>query len=379
MNELKKEILIDYLSLTFPLMVLAGDDEEAVKEETLNMFIEYLGVDLCEVEESGYAVNGFQEQWTIAKYITIRLCGPRNALGLKTCQLEMKGEGCREFERLSQGKTWHDFLTFLERLNPNYKRLDIAIDDYDGMDVNMKYLIHKFDNKYYTSVFKSPYKLITSLNKGDSITFGSTTSGTQLCIYDKKLEQMSKGKIVNKNYWMRYEMRFRQENAHTMVQALIYDYDDLSQEIYGMNLKLFTFQQLYRILDIKKDNNYNLEHQKNAPTDDLWKSFLENVEKGEFKRPEPRTLKLDNSTDYILPKFMIIFMSMLIRGKGNFNLYEYAFYKDMYNLSGKISKAQFKRLNLFLKETGNEQITMDQYEYYRKQIYNKYMDMEVPF
>lgn len=379
MNESNKEILIDYLSLTFPLMVLAGDNEEEIKNEVIIMLRDYLGLDQCEVEESGYSVNGFQEQYTLSKHIILRLCGPRNSLGFKTCQLELRGEGCREFERLSNGKTWHDFLTFLETLNPNYKRFDIAIDDFDGEDVNLKYLVHKFDNKYYTSVFKSPYKLISSLNKGDSITFGSTTSGTQLCIYDKKLEQSSKGKIVNKNYWTRYEIRFRQENAHAMIQSLIYDYEDPSQEIYGMNLKTFAYQHLYRILDIKNDNNYNLEHQKKAPTDEHWKNFLNNVEKGEFKKAEPRDLKLDGSTDYILPKFMVIFMSMLIRGNGDLALFEYAFYKDMYNLSGKISKAQFKRLNLFLNESGNEQITMADYEKYRKIIFNKYMDMELPF
>lgn len=379
MNESNKEVLIDYLSLTFPLMVLAGDNEEEIKNEVIIMLRDYLGLDQCEVEESGYSVNGFQEQYTLSKHIILRLCGPRNSLGFKTCQLELRGEGCREFERLSDGKTWYDFFTFLETLSPKYKRLDVSIDDFDGDNVNMKYLITKFDNKYYTSVFKSPYKLISSINKGDSITFGSTTSGTQLCIYDKRLEQMSKGRIVNKNYWTRYEMRFRQENADAMVQSLIYNYDDPSQEIYGLNLKAFALQHLYRILDIKKDNGYSLEHQYEIETDEPWKDFLDNVEKGAFKKADPRALKIDNSTDYILPKFMIIFMSMLIRGKGNFNLYEYAFYKDMYNLSGKISKAQFKRLNLFLKETGNEQITMAQYEYYRKQIYNKYMDMEVPF
>ena len=53
----------------------------------------------------------------------------------KTCHLELKGEGCRDFEKRNPDKSWINFVLFLVQLNARFKRIDIAIDDFSGKDV----------------------------------------------------------------------------------------------------------------------------------------------------------------------------------------------------------------------------------------------------
>lgn len=63
----------------------------------------------------------------------------------------MKGEGCRDFERRNLDKTWLNLILNMISLNVKFKRIDIAVDDYEGKYVTMKWLLDKIEKEQYTS------------------------------------------------------------------------------------------------------------------------------------------------------------------------------------------------------------------------------------
>ena len=141
-NELKR-IIIDYLSGTFSLD-LVGDENERVKVfEYVEAWREFLHLDDCQIQECSYATNNFRYQYILSDYITLRLAGPENEFGMKTCQIEMKGEGCREFERLRPDLKWIDLFYFLMEFDTNFKRLDVTIDDLSGNQIKIEDVFKK--------------------------------------------------------------------------------------------------------------------------------------------------------------------------------------------------------------------------------------------
>ena len=73
----------------------------------------------------------------LGEYIILRLDGPMNANYQRTCHLEMKGDACRDFETRNKDKNWINLILFMAQLNANFKRIDIAIDDFKGDVLNM--------------------------------------------------------------------------------------------------------------------------------------------------------------------------------------------------------------------------------------------------
>ena len=98
-----KKIIIDYLSLTFPLKI-TDDSERDEVYKVVNIFKEYFKLEGHEIDEPSRTQNNYRYQFVLSKYIILRCAGPENDFGYRTCQLELKGEGCREFERLKDGK-----------------------------------------------------------------------------------------------------------------------------------------------------------------------------------------------------------------------------------------------------------------------------------
>lgn len=74
-------------------------------------------------------------------------------------------------------------------------------------------------------------------------------------------------------------MRFRNEKPDRVVYQLCKEFEKPT-EFTGCNLQNFAFKQLYRIMDIKEDNNYDVKMQHKVNTDKRWLDFLQNVDKG---------------------------------------------------------------------------------------------------
>lgn len=373
-----KEIKIDYLSVTFPLIVEADDNELAVVLDTVKMISNYLNVNFMEVNREDYSTLRYKYQYALGDSMTLRLSGPENDTGYRTCHLEFKGEGCRDFERRNQDKTWKDLFLYLMRLNGTFKRIDVAIDDYSGEEMPLRRLYDKIKIKQYTSIFNKPPRPIGFIETGLSLTFGSTKSPTQLCVYDKKIEQINKGKEIAEDYWVRYEMRFRDDRANAIVYNLLTDYYDTNELQYGFNMRLFAFEMLYSIIDIKEDNIRNTRNQGHKETDQSWTDFLGGVKKGIIKNPDEKIFSYESSFNYIEPKAAFYLMVRLAQCKANYEIFFYEMLKVLYKLSD-FDKKKLKRFNMFLYQMNLKPYTDEEFAALRTNLFLKIEEMEMPF
>ena len=341
------EIKIDYFSATFPLDCDADDSIMFKVHEMVKLMAQYLNVKNFEIAKSKYAQNNFNYQYQLGEHMILRLDGPMNDCYQRTCHLELKGEGCRDFESRNPKKTWTNFLLFMVQLNARFKRIDIAIDDYSGKDVTLGWLYEKFSKRRYTSVFRSPVAPHGSLDTGLTLQFGSNESPIELVIYDKLAERKKRKKECDKSYWVRYELRFRNDLAERIAHQLI---ATLKGDDYATKFSTFTFEQLYRIIDIKEENNYSIQNQKKAKTDPRWVAFLDNVEKGILPKVEDGLPKTFNQ--YMKAAIPYVSMFLLLKYlevdqvQELFEIEIYKFMKDQM----KFSKQRFQRLNIYLNQ-----------------------------
>ena len=343
------EIKIDYFSTTFPLDIDADDSVMFKVNEMVMMFAQYLNVENFEIEKSKYAQNNYNYQYTLGQHMILRLDGPMNDCYQRTCHFEMKGEGCREFEVRNKDKTWINLILFMVELNARFKRIDVAIDDYEGKDVTLPWLLEKLQKKHYTSIFHSKPQPHGTLEYGLTIQFGTNESPIQLVIYDKLAERKKRRVVTDKEYWVRYELRFRAETAEKLVYKLISTFEDPSEEMYGTKLQKLAFEQLYRVLDIKKENGYNEKSQNKVDTDEKWKAFLDNVEKGTLSNADvlPSTFDtyLKNAMPYVVTYLIVKYLTVC-RDPYLLEIEMFKLLRD--NL--KFSKQRFQRLNIYLNQ-----------------------------
>ena len=204
---------------------------------------------------------------------------------------EMKGHALRMFELrcYNLGVDYQDaylqLFNFFKQSKVDYeididfKRIDIAIDDYSNF-ITRKELKKKFNNGFYTSRLRKrsieeEIEFFRSIeSKGLTFYLGSNCS-KQLCIYDKVEERKSKGVEVVNESWIRYEMRFYNDNANWVFFQIYAGYKD-------KRLNEISAGLLGGILDIKEDNNFKIENQRNAPTWSKWIKFLDDVEAIEY-------------------------------------------------------------------------------------------------
>lgn len=292
------EIKIDYFSATFPLSCDEEDDIQLRVYELVKLIGIYLNVKGFEVKKNPRSHNNYKYEFTLGPHIYLRCDEPLNNKYQRTCQLEMKGEGCRDFENRNKDKTWVTLILFMVQLNARFKRIDIAIDDYEGIHITIHDIIQKISQGFYTSIFISPPLILGSKRSGYTIQFGSNSSNIELVIYDKLLERKKHQQAPSTTYWVRYEMRFRNDNAKRIAYLLSTLYQTHEENLYGLKLQKLADEQLYRILDIKQDNNYSEENQKKALTDPHWLAFLNNVEKGNLRKVEDDDIKQDTLEAY---------------------------------------------------------------------------------
>ena len=380
MEENKFSVKFDYLSVTFPLECDEHEHELMIVYETVQMVAAYLNLEIHEIERQAFANNRFKYQFMLGNHIILRLAGPLNDMQKKTCQLELKGEGCRDFERRNRtDKSWMDFILWLVELNAKFRRVDIAIDDFAGSDVTMSFLLDKLKRKYYTCVFQSKPKPIGTIEDGLTIQMGSNKSLTELVIYDKLIEQQKRRKPTDKDYWVRYEMRFRDDMAERIIYHLCKNYMDLEEELYGFHLEQFACEQLYRILDIKKDNNYSRENQKNAPTDPKWLNFLHNVQKGSLEPLKAATqLHYQKYFDNFERTGSLYIILKFLQADKDPEMFQLELLKSFLRYSD-FDKQKFFKMNMFLEEMRINPLKDDDFELLKEQIKDCIEGMELPF
>ena len=372
----RMEFKIDYFSVTFPLMFDIGDVEEIAIDDKVELVGEFFNLTERLIKKEPRATNRYKVQYTLGENITLRLAGPLDSYGSKTCHLELKGEGCREFETRCPEKTWVDLMTFCNMLDAKATRIDIAIDDYSNQ-LELNWLDKKLDNKYFISSIKNDPRPIGRYKKGFSVTLGSNDSPLQICIYDKKSEQLGRNKFVQEQSWTRYEMRYRGDKAK-LLYSLLYknlrvNKDNLTDAFKKMSLGL-----LYKNLDIKEDNNYDVRTQYKVSTDKKWLDFIENAEKVVLPPLPKRDVSIEK---YLLRHkstvaFYMYFM-YFINGKDKEAL-EHEMFQTMRD-ELKLNRKKFHRLNLYLDKLGIKTLDDNDLDNLYTEINDIVIEKELPF
>lgn len=211
------EILFDYVRIRFPT-----DEIKKVVEEIMHLRLEYF-------LHQDYAFYGYAEQYVLGD-ITV-MVSPDKKKGIL---LELKGKGCRQYERYlkAQKHTWYDFLMESRAMGAVMKRIDLAINDCAGLlDVPM--LARKTKNGECISVFRrfrnyeSGEMLRTrdqyKKEMGNTLYLGSMKSEIYFCVYEKDYEQYIKNGIPLEESKVknRFEIRLKDERAELAVDDLL--------------------------------------------------------------------------------------------------------------------------------------------------------------
>ena len=211
------ELVFDYVRLRFDT-----HDVKHVIEDVLKIRMKYM------IYED-YAFYGY-----IAKYvfsnIQVMISPDEDKKGTL---VELKGQGCREFENilLAQERSWFDFFVQCEKEKVYYKRIDLAINDKVGI-LSIPYLGEKCKRRELTSKFRSFQSMGSGKFEneedqfvGNTLYIGSLKSDIYFCFYEKNVEQMNKRGVPMEESEIknRYEIRLKNDRAyHAMQDLLIY-------------------------------------------------------------------------------------------------------------------------------------------------------------
>ncbi|MCQ2793405.1 MAG: replication initiation factor domain-containing protein [Bacilli bacterium] len=297
---------IDYLKFRFDL-----DNNESIAK--LNPIYKILGVKIEDAQKKP-GMNGYENTLKLAPGISLWYGGnaTKNYLGQETCVLELKGEGCREFEirysvlhysfedQVEEAEkircAWVALIEECLHLDGKCTRFDIPTDDMEGI-IKIDELKEKLTKGEYTTKMKhieetSSYEdksnmadpianrdymlqdvvqVNDSKNKGYSFTIG-TRNHVQLCIYDKKAEQNNKGDHLDVKSWIRYEVRFYHDNAENNILLLLIALED-------NKMSSFIIGCLKSIFELKESVPKDARHKYRGKTWDKWNKLVSEGEK----------------------------------------------------------------------------------------------------
>lgn len=259
--KLQKRVLIDWLSASFDFVdvfkVSPNNYDLDLYNPLFKQLVAFFGWEMptTELPRLKKVVRGYTNGFEIGEHIRILYGGEhtKNASDRYSINLLLSGEACREFENFMDGN-WNDLLTFLITNEAKIKRIDIAIDDFDGDEISI-YEIEPFIRRNHYVSPSENYSIRADggmrdgqrVSTGFSITFGSSSS-SQLQIYDKKLERVAKGSPdLDTDIWYRYEMRFVDEKA----QAIAETYTIAISDNYSPVFMDMAKASLWRFLDLK--------------------------------------------------------------------------------------------------------------------------------
>ena len=267
--------------------------------------------------------------------------------------IELKGEGCREFENVNLDKSWIDFLDFFViRLNASPTRIDLTIDDYSGDVVQLDWIRKQLDIENFTTTFKTKkYTIHGNSESGYSLQFGTHSSTQQLVIYEKHKEQVNKGIDCLQKYWLRFEMRFRQDKAYNISMNII-NLEDESK------FRHFTMARLLEMIDIKEENNYNQHNLDKADTHPKWKEFLEQVEKSKIKRYKIRKSTYETYKNYMYPKMASFFINLILESENDIFIATTKLLNIALTDFDRLDDIKLKRYNDYLKENDLQPVSM---------------------
>ena len=202
-------LLIDYVRIRFRTC-----DEVHVIEKILRIKMKYMG-------QEDYGFYGYSGHYYIGDiFVLVSMDEKKGTL------LELKGQGCRQFECYleAQGRSWYDFFKICISEKAVIKRLDLAINDRIGM-LDIPQLIQKCKSDECVTKFRNfkdygSGELVSSRedNKkemGKTLYIGSMKSDIYFCIYEKAYEQYVKNGTAIEESEVKNRFEIRLKNGHS--------------------------------------------------------------------------------------------------------------------------------------------------------------------
>lgn len=225
--------------------------------------------------------HGFRYRIIVDEGIEMLFEGPKSTNDRDTSMLLITGKGCKIINQLNN---WFSLFSFCLKYMLKVTRLDIAIDDRIGKYYTIYDLYEDvINNENYTSNWKKRPVFTGSIEdgkyKGLTIKFGAPTSGTNLVVYDKNSEQLVKdiGYVPETNYWVRWEMRFKDEMARRVMEVFCARTVDMND-----NKSFYTYisSLLFMLLKIRIPSNDNF-HKDRWKINQKYEEFLGLIEEVE--------------------------------------------------------------------------------------------------
>ena len=256
---------------------------EAVIEDVLRIPMEFMTV-------TGYE-KGIAGHEIVAIFDNIKVLKPTGNAQYQGFQILMSGKGCRNYENFLQlnEETWFDFFTRVCQYHINFPRIDLAIDDRKPYlsipDLIVRTKEGLLSSKLREIDFHDSGELKEEVfqSKGGSLYLGSSASNLRLVFYEKGYEQNKKyGTELDEN-WNRYELRFRQEMAVSVVQELLRyrDVAGLAMEVLNSKIRF-----------LEKPTDSMTTRKRLYPTYRAWAELMKDIGKVKLTmQPQKKSLQ----------------------------------------------------------------------------------------
>ena len=226
---------------------------------------------------TGYE-KGIAGHEVVAIFDNIKVLKPTGNAQYQGFQILMSGKGCRNYENFLQlnEETWFDFLNRVCQYHINFPRIDLAIDDRKPYlsipDLIIRTKEGLLSSKLREIDFHDSGELKEEVfqSKGGSLYLGSSASNLRLVFYEKGYEQNKKyGTELDEN-WNRYELRFRQEMAVSVVQELLRyrDVAGLAMEVLNSKIRF-----------LEKPTDSTTTRKRLYPTYQAWAELMKDIGK----------------------------------------------------------------------------------------------------
>lgn len=368
---LDKVVLIDYLTFNVDdfRVVKWGRNDYRIQDEKFQELLKVLGY-IPESNNLQHQVfnRGFTNGYLLNQFTRIHYGGEQvKSHGRYTVSIEMSGQACREFEKYS-GHTWLELLrTIFKYESFRISRLDYAIDDFKGTEISLPYIRSLVEQGLYSSNSRKGSAVSSWEKNSDEVTTAGLTiyigakGGNQLAMYDKLRERIGLGLEVETDCWNRYEMRFVHEKAYAVLE---HHYIALETNN-DFELKDFVQGLLLDFMDLKDENDKNSRIRRKR-TNPQWLAFLESISKIDIKSrvKEPPTFErklrwFDES--------MATTMTELVLAKDLHGLQELV-YRQVLNTIDDLQPKKLARLNQYMIENDQDEITKDRVDELKKLI-----------
>lgn len=328
--------LVDWVQLTFKNIQFSYD------------IIDLLGLNLEMFVVLDKGLSGWKTTYqTLEGEIKILQDGNKTTEGMT--QLIMSGKGCRYFEKHST-TNWIDFFSVIMNTSVNYKRIDLAIDDFEGFFTPDK-VYRKIKQKAVTSKFRKgrwieSFDLSDYEKLGTTLYCGSPGSEIQVRFYDKLKEREGKNFLVDKSikHWVRTEVQLRDGRAEAMATLISLNSKDVGELVSGTLADYINF----RVRDKKEKNKSRWK------ICDWWLSFLKNAERISLTI-KPEEPVLEKSIDWADHQWTKTMYSMYLVFQQDMDL----FYKLMEKGQSKMEIKDWKRVEQFKEKYGD--LTFQEY------------------